>query len=155
MLASIDGSTRKTGMALFDDAGKYIDSILIDLSSDKASTDERITTMGKRIHGQLTSWRPDVVYIEEPKGHSNIDLVRKLSEILGIVRAWCFEHAAEYHEIKPSVWRARLDFKQGATKREELKQESIDYVSCVYNRKVSDDEADAICIGVAATKEKK
>lgn len=150
MLVSIDGSTRKTGMALFD-GDKYVDSILIDLSKDKAQTDERISTMGLKIWNQLNQWNPDVVYIEEPKGHSNIDLVRKLSEILGMVRAWCITHLAIYREIKPSEWRARLGFKQGTTKREELKQESMDYVKVRYGLDVSDDEADAICIGVAAT----
>lgn len=149
MLVSIDGSTRKTGMALFD-GDKYVDSILIDLSRDRTQTDARISTMGLSIWSRLNEWKPDVVYIEEPKGHSNIDLVRKLSEILGMVRAWCITHSAVYREIKPSEWRARLGFKQGTTKREELKQESMDYVKLRYGLDVSDDEADAICIGVAA-----
>ena len=61
------------------------------------------------------------------------------------------EHAEvgiEY--IYPSSWRASLGIKNGrGIKRTTLKQADIDFVKEKYNINVNDDEADAICIGLA------
>lgn len=147
-LVTIDSSTRRTGMALFEN-GVYQTHVLVDLNSTKGQTDERISTMIGRMIGHLNEMRPDAVVIEEPKGHANVELVRKLSEILGAVRGWCISNAIEYHEIKPSVWRKYCGISQGKKKREELKEESINLVKEKYGMTVSDDEADSICIGIA------
>lgn len=148
-VVSIDSSTKKTGISLFIN-GKFNSSKLIDLSKSKETTDTRINLMGKSILFTLGQWDPDIVYIEEPKGHgANLELVRKLAEVLGIVRGWCIDCSREYTEVKPSEWRSYLGFKQGATKRDELKRESIEYVRDKYNILVNDDVADSICIGDA------
>ncbi|MGE9950112.1 hypothetical protein [Coprococcus catus] len=52
--------------------------------------------------------------------------------------------------IRPSSWRKAINLKQNKNiKREQLKQEAIDYVKEKYNIEVNDDIADAICIGDA------
>lgn len=52
--------------------------------------------------------------------------------------------------IYPSSWRAALGIKNGrGIKRTTLKEADIDYVKEKYNITVNDDEADAICIGLA------
>ena len=151
-VVSIDSSTRKTGIALFIN-GKLQESKLIDLSVCKAETDERIDIMGANLILMLTKWNPDIVYIEIPKGHGrNTQLVLVLAEILGIVRGWCIDNSKHYEQIQPSEWRSYLGFKQGATKREELKRESIEYVRNKYDILVNDDVADSICIGDAMIK---
>lgn len=149
-MVAVDSSTKKTGISLFVN-GELEESKLIDLSSFKGDTEERINVMGANILLMLGKWNPAIVYIEEPKGRGgNIELIRKLAEVLGIVRGWCIDNSAEYHEVKPSEWRAQLGFKQGGgTKRTELKRESVEYVRDKYNVLVNDDVADSICIGDA------
>jgi Holliday junction resolvasome RuvABC endonuclease subunit len=147
-LITIDSSTRRTGIALFEN-GVYQTHVLVDLSSSKADTDERINLMIDAMILILDDMRPDAVVIEEPKGHAKVELLRKLSEILGAIRGWCIINKIEYHEIKPSVWRKYCGISQGKKKREELKEESINLVKEKYGMTVSDDEADSICIGIA------
>ena len=147
-MVSIDSSTKKTGMALFI-GGRMSTYTLIDLSKIK-DVNERIDKMCLDIIKQLSKWSPSVVYIEEPKGEGrNVELVRKLSEILGAVRAWCLTHGSDYVEVKPSVWRKYVGIEQGNKKRDELKQASIDYVYRKHGVVVNDDVADSICIGSA------
>ena len=147
-MVSIDSSTNKTGCALFIE-GVLNDHELIDLSKLGLDINTRINEMGRRIVDKLDLWTPRMVYIEEPKGHQNIELVRKLSEILGIVRGYCITHDVYYSEIKPSEWRKYCSLDQGGKKRAELKAASVDYVKNKYGIEVNDDVSDAICIGDA------
>ena len=147
-LVSIDSSSNKTGAALFVGGG-LTEYNLIDLSKAGLDIDHRINEMGRQIIALLSHWRPTMVFIEEPKGHGNVELVRKLVEIIGIVRGWCILNNVYYEEIKPSVWRKHCGFDQGGKKRAELKAASMEYVKIKYGIEVNDDTADAICIGDA------
>lgn len=147
-MVSIDSSTRRTGISLFVD-GNLNDFCLIDLSKNSDDTDGRINLMGKEIMGHLDKWRPGAVYIEEPKGHGNVELVHKLVELLGVTRGWCILNGVYYEEVKPSVWRKYCGLEQGNKKRAELKAASVEYVKEKYNVEVNDDVADSICIGDA------
>ena len=56
----------------------------------------------------------------------------------------------EIEYIYPSSWRAKLGIKNGrGIKRTTLKEADITFVKNTYNILVNDDEADAICIGLA------
>lgn len=147
-MCSIDASTKRTGLALFVN-GDLNDHALIDISKYKGSTDERIREMGKLIMEYLDEWKPTMVYIEEPKGHQNVELVRKLSMVLGVVLGWCIDNDAYYQIVQPSVWRQWLGMDQGNKKREDLKIESIQAVQDMFGITLDDDTADAINIGVA------
>lgn len=145
-VVSIDSSTKKTGAALFIN-GKLKEYKLIDLS-DNRSVNDRMNLMGKELQDLLSYWKPELVVIEEPNGYGkNIQVYRYLSEIIGIVRIWAFNHKCTMEEIKPSVWRKRIGINQSKKKRDELKAESIAYVKNTYGLEVNDDVADAICIG--------
>lgn len=148
-MVALDSSTKRTGCAFFVN-GELDHFALIDISHFNGTVEERIREMGAHIFKLLNEFKPTMVYMEEPKGHSNIDLVRKLSMVLGEVLGWCVEHGAYYEIVKPSEWRSWLGLKQGSkTKREELKQESINAVLDMYGYSVDDDTADAINLGTA------
>lgn len=148
-MVSIDSSTKKTGMALFV-RGELEEFELIDISKLGLALDDRINEMGRQLIAMLNHWKPSMVFIEEPKGHQNLELVRKLATILGIVRGWCINNGIYYSEMKPSEWRKHCGLDQGNKKRAELKAESVEYVKTKYGVEVNDDVADAICIGDAA-----
>lgn len=147
---SIDSSTKKTGMSLFKNDEQF-ECKQIDLSDSRDTTDARMSEMGRNILLVLNEWNPDGIYIEEPKGEGrNVELVHKLSEIIGVVRGWAITHDGCYfEEVKPSVWRKYVGITQGRKKREELKTDSINLVKDVYGIDVNDDVADSICIGIA------
>ena len=145
---SLDTSSNKTGAALYVD-GKLEAYELIDLSKSGLEINTRINEMGKQIMALLSHWSPLAIYIEEPKGHNNVELVRKLAEIIGIVKAWGIRENVPVEEVKPAVWRKWIGIDQGGKKRNELKQASMDFVRETYGVEVNDDTADAICIGGA------
>jgi ribosomal protein L32E len=57
---------------------------------------------------------------------------------------------ALYVKMTPSEWRKKVGIKC-KNDREMLKKASIEYVQAKYNEKVTDDEADAICIAEAGS----
>lgn len=144
---SIDAATKLTGIAIFSD-GTLKAHHLINHSSIR-DIDERSMEMGRSIVAYLDKYKPKVIYIEQPKGKQNIELVRKLSRILGVVMGWAATHDAYYEEVMPSVWRKYVpEFNQGGKERSELKEESIRVCRELFGfEPLSDDEADSVLIG--------
>ena len=62
-------------------------------------------------------------------------------------------HGIQTYILLPSQWRKALSYRQGPkVKREELKQQSLDYVKKHFRLDVCEDQAEAICINDAAHK---
>ena len=149
---AFDQSTKITGHALFI-AGQYVDSGVIDLSKN-TNTAERSKQMGLEICNVITDTHPDVVIIEEVAMQSNAQTLKLLARIQGVAIGFCAAHNIPLHILEPSRWRSALNFKQGrAVKREELKQQSFDYVKehLGFNY-FSEDRCEACCINIAAQK---
>lgn len=150
-LITIDGSTKKTGIACFRD-GKYENHYLLDYSKDK-NMENRFEEMTKGIWKILDSYNPNIIYIEETYMANDPKTMRILTRLQGVVYAWCINHGCEFNTIRPTEWRKWLKFNQGKNvKRKELKEQSIHYIKENYNLDVIDDEADAICIADAVMK---
>ena len=147
-MCSIDSSSKKTGIAIYKN-GKYKNYRLLDCSNDK-SMDSRFKKMAIAILNTLDELKPDIIYIEETVVLRNAQTQRFLTRLQGVVYAWCIQHNCEFNTIRPTVWRKYLNLQQNKNiKRDQLKQESIQYVKEKYNIDVGDDVADAICIGDA------
>lgn len=150
-LVSIDGSTQKTALTLFVD-GKYKTHTLLDYSKDK-NIISRFESMSRGIWQFLNEYNPNIIYIEETYSAKNAQTTKILTRLQGVVYAWCLCNRCEFNTITPAQWRKNLSFKQGkGMKREQLKEQSIKYVIDNYHIKVTDDEADSICIGNAVIK---
>lgn len=150
-LLCVDLSTQKTGIAYFN-SGKYQKHYLLDYSKDK-DVDNRFKTMAKRIWYYLEKYRPLAVFVEETYGGKNIQTTKILTRLQGVIYAWCMNNCRDFYTITPSSWRKQLGFLQGkGVKRNQLKEQSVQYVLNTYGLEVNDDEADAICIGDAVIK---
>lgn len=141
----------KTGIACFCD-GRYETHYLLDYSKDK-DMENRFSCMSKGIWTILDIHKPDIIYIEETYMSNNAQTMKILTRLQGVIYAWCMNNKCDFNTIKPTQWRKQLLFKQGGkVKREQLKQQSIDYVLKKFDLDVTDDEADSICIGDAVIK---
>lgn len=150
-LLTIDSSTNKSGLGYYEH-GKYIGYDLLDFSKDK-KMESRFESMSIRLLDKLDEFNPDIVYIEETVVLRNAQTQRFLTRLQGVVYGWCVKHYCEFNTIRPTEWRKQLSFNQGKNvKREQLKQQSMDYVKEKYNIEVNDDVADALCIGSAVLK---
>lgn len=148
-LLAWDQSSKKSGWCLIEN-GKYVKSGIID-KSKIADIDTRIGEMGIAICQQIKELSPDVVVIEDIQNQSSISTVVSLARLQGFILGWCYVKHIKTEIIRPSEWRKVLQFKQGAgVKRQELKKQGMDYVKEKYNTVLSEDEAEACCIGDAS-----
>lgn len=150
-LVTIDGSTQKSGIALFVD-GTYRLHTLLDYSKDK-NIDSRFKSMSKGLWDFLDTYNPDILYMEETYMAKNPQTTKFLTRLQGVVYAWCIIHDCEFNTILPSQWRKQLGLSQHkGVKRKELKELAVKYILENYVLEVTDDEADAICIADAVIK---
>jgi len=150
-MVSIDSSTKKTGVAIFEN-GVYSAFKLIDLSHVE-NIDSRFKEMSCEIWRILDHYSPTLIYVEETVVVRNAQTQRFLTRLQGVIYGWCIMNSCEFNTIRPTEFRKELGFKQGRNvKREELKQQSVSYVKEHFGLDVNDDVADAICIGSAIVK---
>lgn len=151
---AIDSSTKSTGISVWR-GSTLIKHRTIALSA-KDKMDVRLPKMVMALYDVLNAELPDEVYIEETVVNRNVATQRFLTRLQGTVFGWCLEHGSKFETIRPTVWRKALGFVQGRNvKREALKQQAKDYVLERYGEQFSDiseDEYEAICIGVAVIK---
>ena len=147
---SFDQSTRVSGWAYFED-NKYIESGVIDMSKTKLETDKRSFEMAKELWKIIRKYNPDILCIEDVQNQSNAKTMIVLARLAGMIIGYAEAHKIDIYIITSTQWRSMLDFKLGAgVKREELKQQSIDYVKETYGVDVPEDEAEAIALGSGA-----
>lgn len=140
----IDASSKKTGICLLID-GQLSDYKLLDYSS-VSDREERMKLMCTALLKQLNEYKPSVLYIEDSWNAANVEVTKLLTRIMGVTYAWCLSKKCEWHSILPSQWRKYCGITQSKKKRQELKQEAIDYVANRYHTIVGDDVADAIAL---------
>jgi Holliday junction resolvasome RuvABC endonuclease subunit len=151
-ILSFDQSTNLTGFSLLDN-GEYVESGVIDKHSIK-DTDKRIATMGLAMCKKIKEYKPDIVVIENIQKQSNTKTVIYLARLQGCIILYCASKDIDLKILHPTEWRSVLEYTQGSkVKREELKQQSRDYVKNTLGLSIeSEDEVEAVCIGVAANK---
>lgn len=153
MLMSIDSSSRKSGWAIFN-CDEYATSGLINLDTAeykkkfKNNSFERAKYMASKILEIASEYKPDIIVIEKPAATQNVATIRMLCEIVGSVLGYSLLSHCFYYEMFPAEWRKQLKM-QGKHKKDEYKRMSKEYVKNKYDKDVSDDEADAICLGSA------
>ena len=152
-LVSIDASTKSTGIAVWDNES-LIDHETIN-AEDLGQMDNRFPYMAGALLSILTEQQPDIVYIEEAVVVRNAQTQRFLVRLQGVVYGWCLSHQCQFVAIRPTVWRKQLGFQQGRKVcRQDLKAQAVEYVQEQYPdlKDLSEDEYEAICIGMAALK---
>lgn len=151
-VVSFDQSTRCSGWAYFED-GKYVESGIIDMHKSKLETEERSFAMAKEIWQIINKYKPQHLVLEGVQQQSNPSTMIILARLAGMIIGYAEAHNVETHILLPSQWRKQLGYSQGAkVKRQELKQQSINYVKENLGLDLPEDENEAICEGIAAHK---
>ena len=146
---AFDQSSKKTGWSHFRD-GKCVKSGVID-KHKITDIDIRIGEMGIAICDKIAEIKPDVVVIEDVQSQGSVATVVFLARLQGFILGWCYVHGIKTQIMRPSEWRAMLQFRQGPkVKRAELKAQSIGYVLDTYGLDLSEDECESICLNDAA-----
>lgn len=149
IIAGIDASTTCTGISYFKD-NKLISYEKIDLKKMK-NTELRMRDMFIGITTSLSKHKLDVIYYEDNYQKINPKTTKQLALLMGAIWGYCISNEIIIEPILPSEWRTILDINKPKADRPEYKRRAIKYVKDNFELDVSDDEADAICIGVAAS----
>ena len=174
----IDASTTATGVSVFSD-GTYIESTVfkpekVKFTSKKArmsktayktlhakekreDMERRVLFMISNIGSLLDRCKPSRIIMEDTYGQSDMMTFKMLSRIQGAVIDWARRNNAELAFKTPSKWRKEVGIPQKnadgtAMKRDQYKEFAVIVVNQLYGVKVSDDEAEAICIGASGSK---
>ena len=152
IILALDQSTRISGWSVFENKelkefGHWTET------SD--SIGKRILNISNHIKDLINKYDPDLVVFENiqlQNRNIGVDTFQKLAWVQGAIISVLEEWDVEYKIIYASEWRKSCDFLKGNDKhRNEQKKIAQQWVKDTYNLKCTQDEADAICIGVHAT----
>jgi Holliday junction resolvasome RuvABC endonuclease subunit len=122
----------------------------------KDQMEKRVVYMINNIREFLNKHKPELIVMEDSYGQNDMMTLKMLSRIQGAVLSWALQHNAQVIFKTPSQWRKEVgiplvDANKNHLKREQFKELAILIVKQVYGIDVTDDEADAICIGLSMT----
>lgn len=140
---ALDQSSRVTGYAIFDNNQLVTSGTFV---TDDERIGHRLLEIRNRIQSMVSTYNIDHLVFEEIQlQQQGVTTYKVLAQVLGI----CEELATELnipYVIVPSVtWKSTLGIKGKG--RTEQKKNAQSFVVNTYNKKVTQDESDAICIG--------
>ena len=78
---------------------------------------------------------------------NNVSTYKILAEIFGITQELMVELKIPYQVVSSNTWKSKLDIK--GKQRTEQKKNAQQWVLNTYDKKCTQDEADAVCIGAS------
>lgn len=145
-ILALDLSTRSSGFAIGEN------KVLQKHGCISASAKEplkRIVKMQNQFIEIIKNNKIDKIIMEEVRPEYNSHTMKILMWLQAAIVIAAFEinPKIQCEFIGASSWRARIKIHQGrGIKRDNLKNQDIDYVKNKYNIVVNDDQADAICL---------
>ena len=147
-LLALDQASRISGWAIFED-NELIKSGTFTLKSDDIG--ERLVQYRQYLSDLLDKYEIDQVAFEDIQMQqgaiNNVQTFKILAEVFGVTQEYLAEQNYFYHIVSSNTWKSKLNIK-GRTRTEQKKNAQA-YVLENFNKKVSQDESDAICIGAS------
>lgn len=146
-LLALDQSSRCNGFAVFED-DQLVKSGTFTLRSDDVG--ERLVDYRKHIEKLIIDNDIEEVAFEDIQMQgqvNNVKTFKVLAEIFGVTQEFLAENKHSYHIVSSNTWKSKLQIK-GRTRVEQKRNAQI-YVLENFDKKVSQDESDAICIGAS------
>lgn len=149
-ILAFDQSSQTTGFAYFEDnkfkeCGKF--------TLDSKNIGDRLVDFRRKVLELISHYSPDEVIFEDIQEQNSIPTFKILAQVQGVMIELLTYLQIPY-TIMPSVtWKSALSIKGRA--RAEQKRNAQQYIMKTYDLKVTQDEADSICIGDAYLKQQK
>lgn len=146
-LLALDQASRTSGYAIFED-DQLVESGTFTLKSDDIG--ERLVQYRQYLSELTDKYEIDQVAFEDIQMQgqvNNVQTFKVLAEVFGVTQEFLAEQNYFYHIISSNTWKSKLQIK-GRT-RPEQKKNAQAYVLEHFGKKVSQDEADSICIGAS------
>lgn len=150
-LLALDQASRTSGYAIFED-NQLIDSGTFTLVQDDVG--ERLVELRDTIIKFIDNNQIELVLFEDIQlqaGNAGVTTYKVLAEVFGVIQELLTERGIEYQIVHSQTWKSILNIK--GRSRPEQKKNAQMYVLNTFNKKVSQDTADAICIGSSYIKQ--
>lgn len=149
-LLALDQSSRTSGWAVFND-DKLIKYGHFTIAEDDIGI--RLQKIRERVAALIQEYDINEIIFEDIQLQTtvvnNVATFKTLAEVFGVIYELATELQIPNRAVLSSVWRSALKIND-AKKRNIQKQHAQDYVLEHYNVKPTQDECDAICIGIYA-----
>lgn len=148
-MLALDQASRTSGFAIFEDNklikyGKF--------TFEDSDFGVRLMKIRNKVQSLIEEFSIDKVVFEDIQLQDNVDTFKKLAEVFGVIFELVTELNIPHEAILSTSWKSTLKIK--GTKRPEQKKNAQLWVNENYNIKPTQDECDAICIGVHALRNK-
>lgn len=155
VILSLDQSSNLTGYSVYknEEFLSYGILSLKDITSKSHGElyyDEKVENVKQFLIRCIDYFKPDIVVIEDIQRQSNVRTFKDLAYLHGVLKNYLYENNIPFVSISPSAWRGELKIK--GRKRVDVKKNTQSYVKDNFGIEVTEDEADAICIGIATSK---
>lgn len=147
-ILALDQGSLKSGFAIFKD-NELIKHGIFDIK-DEDNPRERIHTIALFLQQLVKDYKINLVTIEDVQMQKNPATLKLLSSLQSVLVEYLHSNNIPYMILAPSQWRSEL--KLGTGKRDILKQRAIKNIEKELNFTAQEDEAEAICIGLATIK---
>lgn len=147
---ALDQALNTSGWAVFYNSDLEKFSTFSTKSS--APIGERLWTIWNKLDNLYGEYQFNFIFFEDIQHQANLETYKKLAFCQAAIILWCYHNNIDYSIAAPSHWRSVLkdNYKINFGKtRAEQKKAAQQLVEQLYNIKVTQDEADAICIGIA------
>jgi len=153
---ALDQALKTSGWAIFYNT--ELEKIGTIETSPIYSIHIRLGTIWKHLDMLFEQEKFEYIFLEDTQKQTNLETYKKLCYVQAVILLWCFHHGVGYTILSPSHWRKILKDKFGVSfgrKREEQKRAAVNWVKEKYVsfQNISEDEADAVCIGIAGIAE--
>lgn len=148
-ILALDQASRISGYAIFDD-GDLIESGAF--ASYGEEVGDKLVYIRNKVIELIENNSVDEVVFEDIQLQQNAATYKVLGEVLGVVEELCAERKLPYTIVPSVTWKSALGIK-GRT-RPDQKRNAQAFVQNTYNKKVTQDESDAICIGTYKARHK-
>lgn len=138
---SIDSSTTSTGWCIYENKPIKFGCICPNKTLEYI---DRIIYILKELNALKLKYRPEIIIIEQLAVTRNAKVAQMLAGLQVAIEVMFRKEEYLVIEARPSEWRKYCNIK--GKKREELKQNAVNYIKNKYKIEVNDDAAESICI---------
>lgn len=147
----LDQALQVSGYAIFDEKKELIEHGLFK-TKNSAPIEERLGDIWNFLNNAFQEYDFSHIFFEDCQQQQNAQTYHKLSMVKAIILLWTFIHHIPYTVLSPSHWRSLIKEHHhvafGRTRKEQ-KKNCQNFIKDTFQIEVSEDEADAIAIGVA------
>lgn len=147
---ALDQALQTTGWAIFEN-DKLINHGHFSIPANKP-IEQRLLSIMKNLSELENQFEFGNIFFEDIQSQQNKETYKKLAYVQAAIMIWCYNTGHKFTILSPSHWRSVLKDKYKISfgrARVEQKKAAQDLVRQQFNFEATEDECDAICIGLA------